>query len=410
MCKKSWMFFLSLCCVALVAGCGNDSGSESTEEPTESASISGINFEGGELSTVFAAGETQYTLNVRPFATSFSLNLTLPEGVTATAFAANGVDDEEPSEISIGEDNILTFALGSAADHLLINVEGDAYENTSYVFRIVQLASDEFAQITERSVDFADVLSEMIDVDDGALGDIVLNGHQYAVGMPEYDGEDAEGGVLSNSGAVFVLTPAADDSDTSWDIEMLQSPFPTAGDLFGFSLAFENELLFVAAPEEDGDASSTLEAHNDDATNTGVVYGFLYGQTTNQWVASHYIKSNNFRSDSSFGYHIDLWVDNGEVSEAELVVAQDGNYLVQVFKRSYTAATAESPASDSFSHLVTWSFDAYISRVGLSDDFLIASRERAAVDVDGNTELGVGELNLLRRQSDGTFSDLTAVS
>ena len=403
MCRKSWRIFLLSFCIACITACGNDGGSESTE----SASISGINFEGGELSTVFAAGETQYTLNVLPFATSFSLNLTLPEGVTATAFAANGADDAEPSEISIGEDNILTFALGSEVDHLLISVEGDAYEDTLYVFRIVQLGADEFAQITELSIDFADVLSEMIDDDDGALGDIILNGNQYAVGVPEYDGEDAEGSVLSNSGAIFILTPAADDSDDSWDIEMIQSPSPTAGDRFGDVIAFEENFLFISAPNEDGDADSTLEVHNDSAANSGAVYGFTYNETTNQWGASYYLKSPNVGRDNSFGYAIALWISHDGV--VDLSVAEDFAYVTHVFTRSSVDAAADSPTSDTFSLTASWRTNDSFANILLSSDFWVLIQPNNAVDFDGDgiAHGSVGQVYVQKRQSDGTFNDFT---
>ena len=405
MCIRHLRYFLLLVCVKLIVGCGGDNGNQA-------ASISGINFQGGVALTIpFTSEERQYTLYAHAYAPSFSLALDLPEGITATAYAAEGEDDAEPSEISIVDDNTITFILGGAADHLLINLEGEGYEEASYVFHIVV---EEFQQRLGQSMNFPRLLEGMIDTDDRPFGEIIVYRYeQYVIAMPEYDGEDADGNTVINSGAVFVVMPVYDGSGgLSWDIQLVQSPSPTAEDRFGTAIVYEGGLLFASAPNEDGDGDSTLEAPNDNLPNSGAVYGFLYDQEEGEWVARHYLKATNPEGSAFFGSDIDLWIDNGAVEDAELVAVEGNNYVAYVFKRNYTAATTDTPASDRYDNFATWIQSSAVSWVNLSSGFLAMGHLNNYFDADddGDIDLNVGEVQLLQRQADGTFSDLTAVN
>lgn len=109
---------------------------------------------------------------------------------------------------------------------------------------------------------------------------IAISEDMIAVGA-FFDGENEEGTVH-----IF-------DRETGQGLDVLQSPNAEEGGLFGYSLAWENDLLLVGAPFEDGDG-----------TDDGVVYLFDFNR---EEVAT--ISSPSGEDGQAFG--VSLAIENG---------------------------------------------------------------------------------------------------
>ena len=75
-----------------------------------------------------------------------------------------------------------------------------------------------------------------------------------------------------------------------------------AGDLFGFSVAVSGDTVVVGAYNEDGDATSTAAAPNDNASQAGAAYVFVRSGTS--WSQEAYLKASNAGASDRFGFSV----------------------------------------------------------------------------------------------------------
>jgi hypothetical protein len=128
---------------------------------------------------------------------------------------------------------------------------------------------------------------------------ISADGATIAVGAPFADGGVAE------SGAAYVFTTT---DRVQWQREAyLQAPNADIEDTFGVGVALsaDGNTLAVGAPGEDGDATSTLDADNENLESAGATYVFSRGASG--WSTTPaYLKPSNTIELAQFGSALSL--------------------------------------------------------------------------------------------------------
>jgi hypothetical protein len=210
---------------------------------------------------------------------------------------------------------------------------------------------------------------------------VALSGNTLVVGAPNEDGNGtginpADSGTISNSGAVYVFGR----SGTTWTQQAYVKASNTgAGDLFGHSVAFDENTLAVGARGEDGGGTGVTAGSPTDgvtgngASDSGAVYLFTRSGTT--WTQQAYVKASNTGANDGFGISVALSGNTlavgarSESSNATGINGADNN-----------SASASGAAYVFTRTDTTWNQQAYIkaSNTQAGDNF------GAAVDVDGD--------------------------
>jgi hypothetical protein len=169
------------------------------------------------------------------------------------------------------------------------------------------------------------------------------------------------------------------------------------GDLFGHSVALDGDTLVVGAPEESGDANSTANSPNDNASPpSGAAYVFT--RIGGVWSQQAYLKASN-AGDS----------DLGAGDEFGYSVALDGDTLVVGARRENgdTNSTAATPNDNS-----THAGAAYVftRSEGVWDQqaYLKASNARAGDEFGGSVALDGDSLVVGAREEDGSADSTVA--
>ena len=147
------------------------------------------------------------------------------------------------------------------------------------------------------------------DVDDSFGRAIALDGDTLVVGVPSEDspsrginndqGNDTTG---SNSGAVYVYVRA----NGVWSQEAyIKASNTNANDVFGTSVAVNEDTIAIGAPREDSAARQINGDENSQASrDSGAVYVFT--RTNKTWTQQAYIKATNTDDFDSFGGDVAL--------------------------------------------------------------------------------------------------------
>jgi hypothetical protein len=83
---------------------------------------------------------------------------------------------------------------------------------------------------------------------------------------------------------------------------LVSSPFPSAGDAFGVSLAISGDLLIAGAPYEDGSAQVPDGTPDDATKDSGAAY--LFERTESGWMKRAYLKAETPRAGARFGWQV----------------------------------------------------------------------------------------------------------
>ncbi len=130
---------------------------------------------------------------------------------------------------------------------------------------------------------------------------VAIDGNTIAVGAYSDDGDANSTMALSNentsgSGAVHIFTR----SGTTWTQQAyLKASNAEFSDSMGLAIDLDEDTVVVGAPNEDGDANSTINAPNNAATDSGAAYVFVRDGTT--WTQQGYLKAHNADAEDDFG-------------------------------------------------------------------------------------------------------------
>jgi hypothetical protein len=85
-------------------------------------------------------------------------------------------------------------------------------------------------------------------------------------------------------------------------LPQVTSPFPSAGDAFGTSLAISGDLMLVGAPYEDGSESKPAGDPDEAAKDSGAAY--LFERTAAGWMYRAYLKAETPRAGAHFAFNL----------------------------------------------------------------------------------------------------------
>jgi hypothetical protein len=208
---------------------------------------------------------------------------------------------------------------------------------------------------------------------------VALDGDTLVVGAPNEDGAstgvggDQASNAASSAGAVYVYVRHGLD----WVPQAyLKASNAGAGDLFGWSVAIDGDVLVVGAVEEDSAATGVDGNQADDsAFGAGAAYVFVRSGST--WTQAAYLKASNTDADDQFGWS----------------VAVDGDTVVVGVPRERSAATGVN--GDASDDSASWAGAAYVfvetGGVWSQQAYLKASNAQAgdefgySVALDGET-------------------------
>ena len=226
---------------------------------------------------------------------------------------------------------------------------------------------------------FAIALSE----DGGRLAVSAIAEDSGAAGM---DGDQSDNSAVS-AGAVYLFER---DGDSWTQRSYLKPSNPSAGDLFGYSLAFtaDGDTLVVGSFDEDGSVSSTSEEPNDEASGTGAAYVFEHEQGT--WSQTAYLKASNAERNDSYGVTVAISDDGSTLAITSLDEDSMTTGINSTAADDYESDTSTGAVYVLVNDGSGWTEQAYIkaSNTGVNDWF----GSRIALSGDGDTLVGSAQL------------------
>ena len=398
--------FLSIT-LFLLSACGNDSGSTTEPEPTvPEAMLTDVVIEGGQLRQDFSVDGEAYIVDVASYVSSIALTLDIEHETEASIAAVLSVDPESTDDdlaLSI-EDGVLDFQLPILSDvTVTVTFTQEDFPERSYSFTFERPEEISLEQV----VNIASLAGFEFSDGDRFGSSVDYDGKRVAVGVDRYDGQDAEGNAITDSGAVAVFEQ---DDQGAWSYTLIQAPNASANNqYFGSSVAIKDDILVASMPYDNGDADATLGNYNENFFGAGAVFVFIRNPESAAWEAMHYVRSETVVSDEYFGTGFTLWVDEvtGATQLAMLVHDSSNGSSIEVFERNYVAADEDEEASDIFEHVSTLT-GIYIqgnifssNALKLNDDFLVYGQ--AGEDYAGGNTADFGRVAVFPRRADGTF-------
>jgi hypothetical protein len=298
-----------------------------------------------EIEVLTASGSTTYTIDVSRGA-----------GILQEAYIkASNTDpvDGFGSRIAISDDTLVVSSLGEDSDATGIN--GDQTDNTEaksgavYVFVRTGATWSQQAYIKASN-------SEGGVVGDQFGGSLTLSGDTLAVGA-RFEDSSATGingvqgdNTAGNAGAVYIFVRTG----TTWAQQAyIKASNTDPGDVFGSSVALDQDTLAVGASAENSSATGVDgDQSNNSATSSGAVYVFT--RTATNWSQQAYIKASNTDDGDRFGTSLSLSADtlavgaSGEDSSDGRINGNESNDeaenagAVYVFTRSGTDWTQQA--------------------------------------------------------------------
>ena len=186
------------------------------------------------------------------------------------------LEDSNSKGINLAEDNNLAEDSGAV-----------------YVFTRTEGIWSQQAYIKSSNSDTGDRFGYYVSIED----DTLAVGANYEDSSNSGIMADEEDNLAENAGAAYVFTRV----EGVWTQQAyLKASNTDAGDLFGHRLAYANDMLVVAAIDED---SNSIGVNGDDQNNliedSGAVY--LFTRSENTWTQEAYLKASNPDPFDSFG-------------------------------------------------------------------------------------------------------------
>lgn len=174
-------------------------------------------------------------------------------------------------------------------------------------------------------------------------------------------GSDNNG--ASNAGAAYVFTRSGD----TWTQQAyLKASNAEAEDRFGYSVAVSGDTAAVGAPNESGDAFSTVGSPNNNESRAGATYIFIR-DTMGNWSQQAYLKASNAEGNDNFGQSVGLSGDTSIVG----AYREQGDALSSSTTPNNDAYDAGAAYIFTRDTMDNWSQQAYLkaANAGVGDQF-----------------------------------------
>jgi len=203
---------------------------------------------------------------------------------------------------------------------------------------------------------------------------VSLSGDFAVVGAPREDFNN-----FSEAGRAYIYEK---DGNCNWILhQVINPPFPGAGDHFGFSVSVDQDILVIASLNDDEDANETNTVNN-----AGAV--FIYRNISGTWTFVQKIVAADREVDAFFGHSVDVsfgriivgaWGDNQGPATTYEVNA--GAAYIFDFNGTDWVETQRLSALDRSSQ------DAFGESVSIFGNFAIVGASREDEDANGNNTL-----------------------
>lgn len=224
-----------------------------------------------------------YTIDVDLSVSELTLTATVADGAILTI-------DDVATPSGLASDPI-TLGLGTTSIAITVTLGDQSVTYTIDVVRAGEVRQQ--AYLKASNAGFDDELGHAVVIDGDTL---VVGAHKESS-----DGSSPENDDATYAGAAYVFVR----SGTAWVQQAyLKAANIDIGDTFGWRLALEGDTLVISAYTESGDAASTAQAPNNNATFAGAVYVFARSGST--WTQEAYLKASNAESNDIFGYALAL--------------------------------------------------------------------------------------------------------
>jgi hypothetical protein len=187
---------------------------------------------------------------------------------------------------AINEDGSVPGVNGNEADNAASNA------GAAYVFVRSGSAWTQQAYLKSSSLDAGDAFGRAVTVSGDTLAVGAINEDSVATGINGNHSDDS----ATDAGAVYVFVRSA----STWSQQAyVKAPNTDAGDLFGFCVELDGDVLAVTARDEDSAVTGVDPPSGDDsALSAGAAY--LYGRTGSTWSNAAFIKASNTESGDAF--------------------------------------------------------------------------------------------------------------
>jgi len=216
------------------------------------------------------------------------------------------------------------------------------------------------------------------------------NGNVLAVGAIAEDSgtsaDPADNSLLS-AGAVYVFERAGG----SWAQRAYLKPSnPSAGDLFGYSLALtaDGNTLVIGSYDEDGSLAGTNAVQDDEVSGAGAVY--VFERAGDRWEQTAYLKGSYVERNDSIGVVVDISDDGSTLVATALDEDSFATGINPVSQPDWESDTSTGGVYVFVKEGQTWVQEAYIkaSNTGREDWF----GSRLDLSGDGNTLVAGAQL------------------
>ncbi|MDQ3335488.1 MAG: cadherin-like beta sandwich domain-containing protein [Myxococcota bacterium] len=337
-------------------------------------------------------GDNTLTITVRAkdggASQEYKINISRGAGLQQQAYLKAGDVDVEDQFGTVSEIHMDTLVVGAPLD----DGASDAVTNCGAVYVYLRTGTTWALQQT--------IYAPNQDAGDNFGAAVALEDDTLVVGAPLEDsnasgvGGDGTNNGLDESGAAYVFVRTG----TTWSLQAyLKASNTGSGDLFGTSVAIDNNRLLIGAPNED--SASTNELDNS-ASNAGAVY--FYSRTGTTWTFGSYIKAPNPGAFDEFGAAVAVDSDSlavGATGEDGAGTGTSGN------QNDNSAANAGAVYAFIRSG-TSWNLQNYIkaSNTDAGDLFGIS------VDIDADTlVVGADHERSIGAQTDNSEAEVGAV-
>ena len=256
---------------------------------------------------------------------------------------AIGAPSEDSNAKGVNGDQSNNLASDSGAVYVFVR-NGGSWSQQAYIKASNTDAADEFGSVVALS---GDTLSVSARFEDSKTTSV--NGNDN-----DNDAEDA--------GAVYVFFR----SEENWSQQAyLKASNAEAGDIFGHSIAIDEDTIVVGAHLEDSNAMGVSgDESNNDAEFAGAAYVFT--RSGGDWSQQAYLKASNNEEDDRFGTAAAVYGDTLVISsfEGSNATGVNGNQTINFASRSGAAYMFTRSAN-------SWTQQAYLkaSNTEVQDQF-----------------------------------------
>lgn len=214
-----------------------------------------------------------------------------------------GAEDQFGWAVALENDILVVGApreQGDSVSTAVVPNDNANWAGAVYVFERSGSSWSHEAYLKSGNIEAGDLLGVSVAIS----GDTLVAGAGREAGDASSTAEAPNNNGFIFTGAAYVFVR----SGGSWSQQgYLKASNAGSPHEFGYSVAIANDTIVVGAPNEEGDATSTVASPNDDALEAGAAYVFVRNGI--DWSQQAYLKAANARAGHHFGKTVAIYDD-----------------------------------------------------------------------------------------------------